>query len=93
MRTWQIERRKRTRQLIALGGLAVKSGIVELTGDDRALIYGAMLWIGEKLKSEDGGRARELWAGKGKEAFRGCELQHRSEGLEPVGQLLHYSDM
>ena len=69
MRTWQVERRKRTRHLIELGGLVVKSGIVDLTGDDRAMIYGAMIWMAEKLKSEDGERARELWAGKGKEAF------------------------
>jgi hypothetical protein len=46
MRTWQIERRKRTRHLIELGGLVVKSGVEELTGDDRAIIYGALLRIG-----------------------------------------------
>ncbi|MFV0411180.1 MAG: conjugal transfer protein TraD, partial [Paracoccus sp. (in: a-proteobacteria)] len=69
MRTWQVERRKRTRHLIELGGLAVKAGVVNLTGDDRAMIYGAMIWIAEKLKSEDGERARKLWARKGKEAF------------------------
>ncbi|MER8416938.1 conjugal transfer protein TraD [Mesorhizobium sp. M1329] len=69
MRTWQVERRKRTRQLIELGGLVVKSRIVDQTGDDRATIYGAMIWMAEKLNSEDGGRARELWARKGKEAF------------------------
>lgn len=69
MRTWQVERRKRTRHLIELGGLVVKAGIVELTGDERATILGALLWMAEKLKSEDGERARELWTGKGKEAF------------------------
>ena len=69
MRTWQVERRKRTRHLIELGGLVVKAGIVDLTGDDRAMIYGAMIWMAEKLNSEDGERARELWAEKGKEAF------------------------
>ena len=69
MRNWQVERRKRTRHLIELGGLVVKAGIVELTSDDRAMIYGALLWIAEKLNSEDGERARELWANKGKEAF------------------------
>lgn len=69
MRNWQVERRKRTRHLIELGGLVVKSGIVDLTGDDRAMIYGALLWMADKLDSEDGDRARELWAGKGKEAF------------------------
>ena len=52
MRAWQVERRKRTRHLIELGGLVVKAGIVELTGDDRATIYGALLWMGDKLKSD-----------------------------------------
>lgn len=69
MRTWQVERRKRTRHLIELGGLVVKAGIVELTGDDRATIYGALIWMADKLQSEDGERARELWAKKGKAAF------------------------
>lgn len=69
MRKWQVERRKRTRHLIELGGLVVKAGIVALTDDDRAMIYGALIWMADKLNSEDGERARELWAGKGKEAF------------------------
>lgn len=69
MRTWQIERRKRTRHLIELGGLVVKAGIVDLTGDDRTMIFGALIWAAEKLQSEDGERALALWAEKGKEAF------------------------
>lgn len=35
MRTWQVERRKRTRHLIELGGLVVKAGIVDLTDGGR----------------------------------------------------------
>ena len=66
MRTWQVERRKRTRHLIELGGLVVKAGIVDLTGDDRAMIYGAMIWIADKLKSEDGEHARGVWTKLGK---------------------------
>jgi len=69
MRTWQVERRKRTRHLIELGGLVVKAGIVELTGDDRAILYGAMLWVAEKLNSEDGEHARGVWTKLGKMAF------------------------
>ncbi|QEN86406.1 conjugal transfer protein TraD [Labrys sp. KNU-23] len=69
MRTWQVDRRKRTRHLIELGGLVVKAGIVELTGDDRALIYGALLWMASKLKSDQGEQARTLWAATGKQAF------------------------
>jgi hypothetical protein len=76
MRTWQIERRKRTRHLIELGGLVVKAGIVDLVGDDRATILGALLWTADKLKSDQGERARALWAAKGKEAFEGDPASH-----------------
>ena len=69
MRAWQVGRRKRTRHLIELGGLVVKAGIVDLTGDDRAMILGALLWMADKLKSNEGERAQALWAAKGKEAF------------------------
>jgi hypothetical protein len=69
MRTWQVERRKRTRHLIELGGLVVKAGVVDLTGNDRAMIYGALLWMADKLKSEQGQQARALWVAKGKQAF------------------------
>ncbi len=69
MRTWQVERRKRTRHLIELGGLVVKAGIVDLTGDDRAMIYGALLWMADKLQSEDGERVRGIWIKLGKMAF------------------------
>jgi len=71
MRAWQVERRKRTRHLIELGGLVVKARVVDLTGDDRAIILGALLWMADKLKSNQGEQARALWAakGKGKEAF------------------------
>ncbi|MER9300468.1 conjugal transfer protein TraD [Mesorhizobium sp. M0621] len=69
MRTWQIERRQRTRHLIELGGLVVKAGIVDLTNDDRAIIYGALLWIAAKLQSDEGEHARNLWNAKGKLAF------------------------
>ena len=69
MRTWQVERRKRTRHLIELGGLVVKAGVVDLTGDDRAVISGALLWLADKLKSDQCEQCRELWATKGKQAF------------------------
>ena len=69
MRTWQVERRKRTRYLIELGGLVVKAGIVDLIGDDRVTIYGALIWMAQKLESENGEHARALWAAKGKQAF------------------------
>jgi conjugative transfer protein TraD len=51
MRTWQVQRRKRTRHLIELGGLVMKAGVVDLTGDDRATILGALLWMADKLRA------------------------------------------
>ncbi len=69
MRTWQVERRKRTRHLIELGGLVVKSGIVDLTGDDRTIIYGALLWVAAKLQSDQREAALALWAARGKLVF------------------------
>ncbi len=69
MRAWQVERRKRTRHLIELGGLVVKARVADLTGDDRAIILGALLWMADKLQSDQGELARVLWAAKGKEAF------------------------
>lgn len=60
MRSWQVERRKRTRHLIELGGLIKKAGIVELTGDDRAMIFEAIIWMAEKLQSEEGEKAQKL---------------------------------
>ncbi len=69
MRSWQVERRKRTRRLIELGGLVVKAGVVDLTGDDRDMIYGALLWMADKLQSDQGEQARSLWAARGKQAF------------------------
>jgi hypothetical protein len=60
MRTWQVERRKRTRHLIELGGLVVKAGLVDLTDDDRATTFGALLWCADKLQSGQGEQARSL---------------------------------
>jgi hypothetical protein len=69
MRTWQVERRRRTRRLIELGGLVVKAGVVDLTGDDHTMIYGALLWMADKLRSDERDKALALWAAKGKQAF------------------------
>ncbi len=50
---WVQDRRARTRQLIELGGLVQKAGLVELTGDDRATLLGAMMEMADQLR---GGR-------------------------------------
>lgn len=76
MRTWRVERRKRTRHLIELGGLVVKAGIVDLTSDDRATILGVLLCIADKLQSDQGQQARALWTEKGKQAFATEDKEH-----------------
>ena len=68
-REWQVKRRERTRQLIGLGGLAVKAGLVELTDDDRATLYGAFLATAIMLRSEQREEALAAWRRRGKRAF------------------------
>ena len=74
---WVAKRRERTRQLIELGGLVVKARVVDLTGDDRATILGALLWMADKLQSDQGEQARVLWAAKGKQAFEADPATHK----------------
>lgn len=53
-----------------------------MTGDDRAAIYGALVWIADKLQSEDGERARGIWTKLGKMAFemeRSADSRNRSQ--------------
>ena len=50
-RAWVVNRRERTRQLIELGGLVAKAGLVDLTGDDRTVIYGAMLAVADAART------------------------------------------
>jgi hypothetical protein len=69
MREWQVKRRERTRHLIELGGLVVKAGLVDLTDDDRATLYGAFLTVADRLRGEERSNALALWQRKGKRAF------------------------
>lgn len=78
MREWQIKRRERTRQLIELGGLVVKAGLVELADDDRATLYGAFLTVAAKLRGEEREQALVLWKRKGKRAFD-AEMAHGTD--------------
>jgi len=50
MRDWAKARRERTRHLIELGGLVQKSGLVELTDDDRATLLGAFLDLANQIR-------------------------------------------
>ncbi|WP_447728324.1 conjugal transfer protein TraD [Sphingomonas koreensis] len=64
-----MNRRERTRKLIELGGLVTKAGLVELTDDDRATLYGAFIAVAAKLRSEEREQALALWQRRGKRAF------------------------
>jgi hypothetical protein len=72
-----VQRRERTRHLIELGGLVQKAGLVELTDDDRATIYGALLELAAKARREAVGflpgdadpNVLALWKRRGKRAF------------------------
>jgi len=68
-RAWVVKRRERTRQLIELGGLVVKAGLVDLSDDDRAVIFGLMAEGAATLRSEYRERALALWRRRGKRAF------------------------
>jgi hypothetical protein len=65
-----VKRRERTRQLIELGGLVAKSGLVELTDDDRAVIYGAVVEAAAALRGEQREQVLTLWRRRGKRAFQ-----------------------
>ena len=68
-RAWQVKRRERTRQLIELGGLVAKAGLIELTDDDRAVLFGLMIEGAATLRSERRDSALTLWRRRGKRAF------------------------
>jgi hypothetical protein len=62
-----MQRRERTRHLIELGGLVQKAGLVDLTDDDRATLYGALLELAAKVRDDRDMLA--LWKRRGKRAF------------------------
>lgn len=71
-RDWQVMRRERTRQLIELGGLVDKAGIVELTDDDRAVILGLLVEAAARLRgavADEREQIRLLWRRRGRQAF------------------------
>ena len=81
-----MERRERTRHLIELGGLVQKSGLVELAGDDRATLYGAMLDLVGRAKDGDGDNALALWKRRGKRAFDAEAAEAASSNDTPGGE-------
>ena len=70
-----MNRRERTHQLIELGGLISKAGLIELTNDDRATIYGALLDVAAKLRNDDRDNVLLLWRRRAKRAL---DIEDRS---------------
>lgn len=68
-RAWVVKRRERTRQLIELGGLVAKAGLIELTDDDRAVIFGLLVEAAARLRGDDRDKAHLRWWRSGKRAF------------------------
>ena len=64
-----MKRRERTRQLIELGGLIAKADLIELTGDDRAVILGLLIEAAATVRSEARERQLTLWRRRGQRAF------------------------
>lgn len=64
-----MKRRERTRQLIELGGLVAKANLIEITGDDRAVILGLLVDAAAKLRGESREQQILLWRRRGQRAF------------------------
>src|SRR3546814_12275886 len=75
-REWVVKRRERTRQLIELGGLVAKAGLVDLTDDARAMPYGAFLLIADKLRSDEGHHASAIRHRPGQRALAAKTSPH-----------------
>jgi hypothetical protein len=72
--------------MIALGGLVQKAGLVDLTDDDRAILYGAFLTVADKLRGDEREQALTLWRRKGKRTFdmEADEKTRKSEAQSSV---------
>ncbi len=75
MRDWRVKRRERTRQLIELGGLIAKAELIDLTGDDRAVILGLLIEAAAKLKGENRDQQLLLWRRRGSRVFAQNRLE------------------
>jgi hypothetical protein len=81
MRAWQVKRRERTRQLIELGGLIAKADLIELTGDDRAVILGLLVEAAATLRSEAREKQLALWRRRGQRTFADGDLHSNDTAI------------
>lgn len=64
-----MNRRERTRLLIELGGLVKKSGFVEKSKDDRALLLGLLISLTRNLSLPQNEERFNLWREEGRAAL------------------------
>jgi hypothetical protein len=64
-----LKRRERTRQLIELGGLIAKAGLIELTDDDGAVMLGLLVEAAARLRATNRQRYLDIWRRRGQRAF------------------------
>ena len=64
-----MNRRERTRQLIELGGLVIKSGFIEESKDDRALLLGLLLSVARNLMHPQNAGLVNAWREEGRVAL------------------------
>lgn len=74
-----MKRRERTKHLIELGGLVVKSGLVELVNDDRAALYGACLELAFMLQGDSRQQTLALWHRRGSRAFKSEQAERATK--------------
>ena len=61
-----MNRRERTRQLIELGGLVKKSGFIEESKDDRALLLGLLISVTRNLMHPQNAGLFNSWRDEGR---------------------------
>ena len=64
-----MNRRERTRQLIELGGLVKKSGFIEESKDDRALLLGLLISVTRNLNVHQNAGLFNAWREEGRVAL------------------------
>lgn len=80
-----MERRERTRQLIELGGLVQKAGLVELTADDRATLLGAFLTLADQLVGPGRETTAAGWRHRGRRAFEADQAERLAAAVAGHG--------
>lgn len=89
-------RRTRTKHLIELGGLVQKAGLVTITDDDRAMLYGAFLDLAQRLSGGDAEQTKLLLRRRGARTFadeaKAAEAARTAQTVASVRERQHPSD-